>query len=75
MSGLAWIQVTANGQSIPVRIDDLLDVQRVGGTIGGSRITFKTQRPPLEVSETPAQIFTAIDAKWTQYTTALGDPV
>lgn len=69
ISRLAHIQVTANGTLVPVRIDDIDEVKAVGGDDGGSRLRFNTNRPTLEVDETPAEIYTAINAKWTEATT------
>jgi hypothetical protein len=73
MSSLAWIQLTANGKSVPIRVDDIDRVYPVGGSVGGSQIHFKADTW-LEVSETPAQVYTAIEAKYTAYLAALGDP-
>ena len=64
MIGLAWIQLTANGKGIPIEISNIRRVYPVTGSTGGSRITFKDGSDPLEVSETPAAVYTAINAKW-----------
>lgn len=74
MIGLFFIQVTANGKSIPVRIDDIDRVYPVTGSVGGSRILLKKGGEPIEVNETPAQVYTAINAQCTAYLTALGNP-
>lgn len=74
MIGLQWIQVSANGKDVPVRVDDIREVRPVGGDDGGAEIHFKDGRPPLEVDETPAAIYTSINTLRTDYNTALGDP-
>lgn len=75
MIGLFWISVTTvSGKAIPVRIENIDSVYPNTGAIGGSRIYFTRGGAPLEVNETPAQIYTAIDTKCSAYLTALGDP-
>lgn len=72
MSALAFIELTeGDGVKLIVRI---IEIDRIYRKIGGSQITLKAGGAPLDVNETPAQVYTAINTKWTEFTTALGDP-
>ncbi len=71
MSSLAFIQLTQNGTAWPVRIDDIDDVRPVQGRIGGAWILRKGGKPAVQVDETTAAVFTAINAQWTAYLAAL----
>ena len=72
MMGLAWISVTTiGGTAVPVRVED---IDRVAPNGGGARIHYKTGVQPLDVTESTADIYTALNGLWTDYLTALGDP-
>ena len=74
MMGLAWISVTnISGTAVPVRVEDIFQVVPANT---GSRIDFKDRtREPLFVTESPNAIYTAIDGLWSDWLTALGDPI
>ena len=72
MIGLAWIEVTLEGaKKIPLRIDD---IHRVWPAGGGAQITFKQGGAPLDVTESAEAVGDLIYARWTEWTTAVGDP-
>lgn len=73
MMGLAWISVTTiGGVAVPVRVED---IDRVAPNGTGSRIIYKDDpRNTLDVTDSPASIFTKIDTLRTDFNTALGNP-
>jgi len=74
MMGLAWISVTnISGTAVPVRVED---VDQVLPNNTGSKITYKDKtKEPLFVTESPTAIYTAINGLWSDWLTALGDPI
>lgn len=73
MMGLAWISVTTiGGTVVPVRVED---IDRVLPNNTGSKITWKNNNEPLIVTDSPNDIYIDISGLWTDYLTALGDPV
>jgi len=71
MIELAWIQLTrTDGRALPVRIKD---IKKVHPVTTGAQIVFE-DGSEASVGETAAAVYTAINTKWTEYTTALGNP-
>jgi hypothetical protein len=71
MIGLALFQVnTTAGVEITLRAEDFRRATRI---TAGSELELADGRT-LVVSQTPDEIYSAINTKWTDYTTALGDP-
>lgn len=72
MDKLARITLTLeSGRDIGLRAVDVGPAEEIAG--GGSLVTLDSGQQ-LSVKETPAQIKTAIDTLWDEYTAALGDP-
>jgi hypothetical protein len=72
MDKLARITLTLeSGRDIGFRAIDIVQAEEIAG--GGSLVTVEGGQQ-YQIKETPAQIKTAIDALWDEYTAALGDP-
>ncbi len=71
MHQLAFIEVVAvGGAERKIPIADIADVLE---NTGGAKVTMRSGQS-FETSTTAASIFTAINAQWTAYLTALGNP-
>jgi hypothetical protein len=72
MVRLARITLTTDsGRSVSLRAIDVVSAEETAG--GGAVVTLDSGRS-FAVNETPAQVATAIDTLWDEYTAALGDP-
>ena len=71
MHQLAFIAVVdTSGKERKLPATDIAEVEEISA---GCRIVMRDGRA-IECQTTAADVFTAIDALWTEYTTALGDP-
>lgn len=71
MYHLAYIALTnSDGKELVI---PAADVKEVAEKSGGSHVTMR-DGTTYTVQDVPSVILTAIDALWTEYTTALGDP-
>lgn len=71
MHQLAFIAVVdSSGKERKLPACDIAEVAEISV---GSHILMRDGRM-IELQTTAADVFTAIDALWTEYTTALGDP-
>lgn len=74
MQQLATITLNrfGGGEDIGIFVPDVLYWEAKTG--GGAIVYFRDGRPPIQVTESAADIQTSINALWDEYTTALGNP-
>lgn len=72
MAAIAWVELTdGGGTKVPLRIIDILRVEKhPAGNANGSMVFIEGKADPLFVAETTAQVYTAINQKWTDWLAA-----